>query len=151
MTSWTRGHRFGSHTADLIIEAWGPDRVSCIEEALYALVDVFTDRARSVVSRTLPFTAQGTSASDLLVAALEETLYLVDAMSVVPVTFRLAEAESDDAEAGISGAGIVTGETEVAEAHDVELIGPVPKAVSYHGLEMTNESGSWRCRAVVDV
>jgi SHS2 domain-containing protein len=32
-----------------------------------------------------------------------------------------------------------------------EPVGPVPKAVSHHGLKMAEQAGIWRCRAVVDV
>jgi len=45
----------------------------------------------------------------------------------------------------------VVGVMEVAAARSVELVGPVPKAVSYHGLRVDHDEGGWRCRAIVDV
>ncbi|MGA2304288.1 MAG: archease [Acidimicrobiales bacterium] len=38
-----RGSRLAAHTADCIIEAWGADRVGCLEEAVGALVSVFAE------------------------------------------------------------------------------------------------------------
>jgi SHS2 domain-containing protein len=40
---------------------------------------------------------------------------------------------------------------EVVAADHVELVGPVPKGVSYHGLEIGENGKGWRCRAIVDV
>jgi SHS2 domain-containing protein len=34
-----RGHRSLPHTADVIIDAWGPDQAACYEEAVAALVE----------------------------------------------------------------------------------------------------------------
>jgi len=38
-----RGFRLAPHTADSILEAWGPDRVTCLAEAVGALVSVFAE------------------------------------------------------------------------------------------------------------
>ncbi len=80
---------------------------------------------------------------------------MVDTLSLVPLRFRLkvmaGDGGRDERDTGMSEDRIVSGQVEVAAATDVELIGPVPKAVSYHGLEMSNREGTWRCRAVIDV
>jgi SHS2 domain-containing protein len=135
------GHRLAPHTADCVIEAWGPDRISCLVEALRALVDVFAEPTDSPVTRTLAVLANEASDSQVLVALLEEVIYVIDVFAVVPVRFDLAETES----------GGVAGNIGVVPADQVETVGPVPKAVSYHGLQLDNEGGTWRCRVVVDV
>ncbi|HMK63545.1 MAG TPA: archease [Acidimicrobiales bacterium] len=137
----TRGHRLLPHTADSVIEAWGPDRPACLSEALEALVDIFAQPADAAVTRPLPLSADAGPATDILVRLLEEVIYVTEVLGVVPVHFQLADTED----------GGVSGNMEVVDAHQVELIGPVPKAVSYHGLEMAEHDGSWRCRALVDV
>jgi SHS2 domain-containing protein len=129
------------HTADCIIEAWGPDRISCFVEALRALVEVFAEPVDSAVAHALALSVKGISDEEVLVALLEEVIYVADVFAVVPVRFNLAETEG----------GGVAGDIEVVPAAAVEAVGPVPKAVSYHGLQIDNEGGTWRCRVVVDV
>lgn len=138
----SRGHRVGSHTADCLIEAWGPDRSSCLVEAMEALVAVFaeTDPA-STATRVVPVSAGPAPDIDLLVSVLEEVIYVTDVLGAVPVRFHLAETEE----------GGVAGDMELADRRDVVLTGPIPKAISFHGLEMAGGVGSWHCRAVVDV
>jgi SHS2 domain-containing protein len=135
------GHRLAPHTADCIIEAWGPDRTTCLVEALGALVGVFAEPDDTAVPHALALSVDGTSDAEVLVALLEEVIYLVDVFAVVPVRFNLAETED----------GGVAGDVEVVPAAQVEVVGPVPKAVSYHSLQIGDERGTWRCRVVVDV
>lgn len=136
-----RGHRTAPHTADCVLEAWGPDRLACLVEAMEALVGVFAAPADDVAARTVPLSVDPGPDADLLLALLEEVIYVTDVMGVVPVRFHLADAED----------GGVAGDMEVVDPATVELIGPVPKGVSYHGLEMSEHDGTWRCRVVVDV
>lgn len=136
-----RGHRLVPHTSDCIIEAWGPDRLSCVCEAMSALVEVFAETPDEAVSRTIPLSVEETSDRDLLVALLEEEIYTIDVLGVVPIGFHLANTED----------GGVAGDMDVVDAHGAELVGPVPKAVSYHDLEFAEEGGEWRCHVLVDV
>ena len=55
--------------------------------------------------------------------------------------FHLAETEG----------GGIAGDMEVVPADKVEVVGPVPKAVSYHELSMAPVEGGWRCRVLIDV
>jgi len=137
----TRGHRLLPHTADSVVEAWGPDRPACLVEAMEALVDIFAEPGDAVVTRTLPLSAEAASSADVLVSLLEEVIYVTEVLGVVPVRFHLADTEE----------GGVAGDMEVVEAAQVELVGPVPKAVSYHGLDIAEHDGTWRCRVLVDV
>jgi protein archease len=135
------GHRLAPHTADCIIEAWGPDRVTCLTEALQALVDEFAEVGEGPCTRALPLAAGPGRAEDVLVSLLEDVIYTVDVFSVVPVRFHLSETED----------GGVAGDMEVVPVDDAEIVGPAPKAVSYHELSMSDEEGFWRCRVLVDV
>jgi len=137
----TRGHRLLPHTADSVIEAWGPDRPACLVEAMEALVDIFAEAGDAAVTRTLPLSAEAAASADVLVSLLEEVIYVTEVLGVVPVRFHLADTED----------GGVAGDMEVVEAGQVELVGPVPKAVSYHGLDIAEHDGTWRCRVLVDV
>lgn len=134
------GHRLGPHTADCMIEAWGPDRPTCLVEAMTALVQLFADPVGATPTRSVPLSLPAGRDPDLLVSALEEVIYLTD-LGTVPVGIRLAD----------DGSGGVTGHLDVVDARQVVLVGPIPKAVSYHRLEMVEERDGWHCRAIVDV
>jgi SHS2 domain-containing protein len=137
-----RGHRVGPHTADCVIEAWGPDRPSCLVEAMEALVEVFAEiDPAAAASQVVPVSAEPGADTEVLVSVLEDVICVTDVLGSVPVRFHLVEAED----------GGVAGDMEVVDRHDVLLVGPIPKAVSYHGLEMAEEAGTWHCRAVIDV
>jgi len=135
------GHRLVAHTADVIIEAWGPDRASCLTEALYALVEQCAQVPDAAVSRVLPLSATSSGAVDVLVALLEEVIYVFDVFSMVPVCFHLTEADD----------GSIAGDMEVVPVDQVVIVGPAPKAVSHHGLSMSENGQGWRCRALIDV
>jgi SHS2 domain-containing protein len=124
-----------------VIEAWGRDRASCPTEAMVALVAVYADFDDATATRSVPVSAEPGLDTDILVAVLEEVIYVTDVFGVVPIRFHLADTED----------GGVAGDMEVVQPAQVELVGPVPKAVSHHGLEMAEHAGIWRCRAMVDV
>ena len=44
-----RGHRNLPHTADVIIEAWGPDLAACAEEAVAALIETYANARHPAV------------------------------------------------------------------------------------------------------
>jgi SHS2 domain-containing protein len=135
------GHRSVSHTADCIVEAWGPDRASCLREALAGMVEEFAEIPDAAATRVLPLGADRSSAQDALVALLEDVIYAMDVLSVVPVAFHLEETEE----------GGVAGHMEAVPAGEARIVGPVPKAVSYHELSMDREGDSWRCHVLLDV
>lgn len=135
-----RGHRVLPHTADAIVEAWGPTKAACLEEAVAGMVGLFATARHPVPEDDWPV-AIGPAPDDvLLVALLDEVLVAVDAAGAVPVRAIL---EAD-------GAG-VRGVLKTVPAAAVEVHGAVPKAVAWSGLEFGSEGGHWRCRFTVDV
>jgi SHS2 domain-containing protein len=135
------GHRLLPHTADVIVEAWGPTRDACLREAIQGLVEVFADVDGVVASARLPLTLPPEEGEDLLVALLEEVLYLLDTEDVVPVDATITE---------IAGGGL-HGEFLVAPTGAVAQQGSIPKAIAHHGLEFRQQAGRWRCRVTIDV
>jgi SHS2 domain-containing protein len=135
------GWRLLPHTADAIIEAWGPDRASCLTEALLGLVRSFAAVPDTAVTQLLPIAAPTGGPEDVLVSLFEDLLYVVDVFSVVPVRFHLTDTEG----------GGIAGDMEVVPADQVEVVGPVPKGVSYHELSMAPHNGGWRCHVLIDV
>jgi SHS2 domain-containing protein len=136
----TRGHRTVQHFGDCIVDAWGDDESSCFAEAVIGLAESFVRPAPSA-ERTRRAVSIGPRPPDeALVALLDEAIYGAEVRSEIPVGAELV--------VGVDGS--ITGTMEVVSSSDVELIGPVPKAASYHGLTVRNEGGSWRCLALID-
>ena len=141
MSESPAGHRLVPHTADCIIEAWGRDVATCCVEALEALVEEFAEVAEPASTETLPLAAGPGGAEDVLVSLLEDVIFALDVFSVIPVRFHLAPTED----------GGVAGDMEVVPAERATIVGPVPKAVSYHGLMASADGDGWHCRILVDV
>jgi SHS2 domain-containing protein len=92
-------------------------------------------------TRRVPLTLEADTDEELLVAALEDVVYLLDADGVVPVAARFEE-QSD---------GSIGGFVDVVPVDEVEEIGAAPKGVSRSELEFGEHGGVWRCHVVVDV
>jgi protein archease len=135
------GHRRSLQDRDCFIEAWGPDRVTCITEALRALVEEFAEVPDPVTTDVLPLAAGPGEGEDALVSLIEEVIYALDVFSVVPVRFHLAETE----DRGIAG------DMEVVPVEHASLVGPLPRAVSYRGLTMAEHPDGWWCRVPIEV
>jgi SHS2 domain-containing protein len=134
----TAGHRGVPHTADLRIEAWAPTREECVAQAVLGVVDAVAevppdDPPTDVTVRVGP-AADG----DLLVAVLDEVVYLMDTTGRVPAT------------AAVQGEG---GELRVrlGMVAPVWVVGAVPKAVSLHGLRFGRTGDGWACAVTLDV
>jgi archease protein family (MTH1598/TM1083) len=82
------GHCLLAHTADCIIEAWGPDRSSCLVQALLGLVESFAEVPDVPATRLVPFAVAPEGPEDTLISLFEDVIYALDVFSVVPVRFH---------------------------------------------------------------
>lgn len=137
-----RGHRIVAHTADVILQAWGPDLATCCEEAVAALVDVYLDAVTpDAVTRSRTVTVDAVTPADRLLALLEEIIFVLDTSPLVPIG---ATVRTDGDE--------LTADLALADPSAVEPAGAVPKAVSRSGLELERGAdGTVRCSVLVDV
>ena len=135
------GHRVVPHTADLIIEAWAPSRLECLEEAARALVDAFARVAEGAVTKPVVVAFDQDDDEALLVSLLEEVIYVIDVLGAVPANVVLHETED----------GKLAGSIDVAPSGAVETHGSLPKGVSLGDLSFSHDRGRWRCRATIDV
>lgn len=135
------GYRLLPHTADVIVEAFGPSLSACVEAAVMGETATFAD-VRGV-EPTGEHRVQVRAPSDeaLLVAVLEEVIFLLDVEDLVVVRADLP----------VAGHGSVSGRFETVDKNLVVLVGSPPKAVSYHELELVSDALGYRCRFIIDV
>jgi SHS2 domain-containing protein len=135
-----QGHRTVPHTADVGVEAWGPNRESCIAEAVLGVVDAFADVTSVHPDRIRECWFADSSDEDLLVDVLDEAVFLLDTEHEVPVD---VEVEPRDDGVAVQFA--------MADAAAVQRVGAVPKGVSLHGLRIGPHAGVWSCSVIVNV
>jgi SHS2 domain-containing protein len=136
-----RGHQVRPHTADVILEAWGPDLPACCEEAVAALVSVYADGTGSEEIGRRSLHLPRASDEDLLLEVLEEVIFTLDTADGVPV--RAAVRAADD--------GGLDLEVLLVDRATVVATGAVPKAVSRSELAVSRDGGRVRGRFLVDV
>ncbi len=134
------GHRSVPHTADLRIEAWAPTRNGCIREAVLGTVNSFLDTSPARPNHTLVRRLTADRDDDLLVAVLDEVIYLLDTAGDAPVDVEVNGTDSD-----------VEVTFAMADASRLPQIGAIPKAVSFNELRLVRERASWRCSVTLDV
>lgn len=135
------GHRLLPHTADLRLEAWATTREDCFDQAVRALAESFVVPATAAPRREVPVLLLGDQDDALLAALLEEAIYTVEVLGLVPLTATLTPA----ADGGLAGW------FDAVPVSAVELVGSVPKAVARGDLEVSTADAGWRCRVTVDV
>lgn len=135
-----RGHAVRPHTADALIEAWAPTAAACYEEAVAAFVDIFMDASRGHTGEPVAFDVGPGRPEDLLVLLLEEVLFNAETRGRVPAA-TCAEIQGDR----------LIGAFTLVPAETRDVIGSIPKGVSYDGLVFGPADGRWSCRATVDV
>lgn len=137
-----RGHRAIPHTADVILEAWGPDVAGCLEEAVAGLASTYAELGEGT-----PLTARvvdipsGRPETQLL-DLLDEVIFTLDTSAHgVPV--------AADVHPGADGGLRVV--LRLAPADRVAPTGSVPKAISHSGLRLDDGPEGVSCRFLVDV
>jgi SHS2 domain-containing protein len=138
-----RGHRNLPHTADVIIEAWGPDLAACAEEAVAALIETYANARDTAVLAEREVHVPPASADEMLLDLLDEVVFAVDVADGIPIGARVHA--SSDGNAGLHA------QLALADPASVEPAGAVPKAISRSGLEVTRDPDAVRCRFLVDV
>lgn len=137
----TRGHGTLPHTADVILEAWGPDLESCFEEAVAALVGVCVESTAVVAVDRHEVQLDPAPYDELLVALADEVIFLLDTAEAVPVRARVRRRDDGGLDVQVA----------LAERTAITASGAVPKAVSRSELAVTSDTAGVRCRFLVDV
>jgi SHS2 domain-containing protein len=135
------GYRVLPHTADTRIEAWAPARAACLEAAVRAFVSTFANVVGAEVTDSIEEWFAEPTDEDLLVAVLEEVIYLVEVVDVVPVTVDFVDEK----------ACRLVGSFGVVPLEAVEICGPAPKAIAFSDLQFEERDNEWRCLVTIDV
>jgi len=134
------GHRTVPHTADLRVEAWAPTRDGCIRQVVLAVVESFLDLSSAHADHTRLGRLVADRDDDLLVAVLDEVIYLLDTAAEAPVDLELHDVSG--------GVGVTF---TMADASTLPQLGAVPKAVSLNELRFSHGRHGWRCLVTLDV
>ena len=136
-----RGHRALPHTADVILEAWGPDFPQCCEEAVGALVGTFLHSADYEITRRLKVSIEADSEEVLLLDLLGEVIFVLDTAGDVPVAATVKATDS----------GGLDVELDLCSPRAVEPTGAAPKAISRSELAVERRRDAVTCRFLVDL
>ena len=88
------GFRFLDHTADIIIEAWGPTLNSVFEQAGYGFFTVLLDPKNITPSGTHEIEIEAHSIETLLYKWIEEFIFLFDAEQLVCTNIKVQSIET---------------------------------------------------------
>ena len=130
-------YRWLDHTAELELGIEAASEAEVFADALAAFAELVDDEedGRERVERVV--TLPGSDRATLLVAWLEELLYLAETAGFVPESVAELVLAEDGLRARVRG--------HVGEPR------PLVKAVTYHGLELRRKGDHWRARVVLDV
>ena len=134
------GHRTVPHTADLRIEAWAPTRDGCIRQAVLGTIASFLDTSSARAQRIRRRRLTADRDDDLLVAVLDEVIFLLDTSGEAPVDVHLQDVD-----------GGIDVEFTMVDASALPQVGAVPKAVSLNELRLSDGQHGWRCSVTLDV
>ena len=113
-----------------------------MEEAVLALVESFADTSNADTADPVALSLDRAHDDDLLVGLLEEVLYLVEVLGVVPSSAAITERDD----------GGLGGFFDVVPIAEAEEVGAAPKAIARGDLHFAPDTdGGWSCRLTVDV
>ena len=127
-------YRWVDHTAEIELHIEAPTPEQVFVDAMAALIELLNGDSGEREAHDLRLEAPDLPA--LLVAWLEELLFLAETLGFVP----------EQADVELSGRALRA----VARGHKAEPR-PLVKAVTYHGLEFEPADGGWRAKVVLDV
>jgi SHS2 domain-containing protein len=136
------GYELFDHTGDIGIKVWADNLKGLFQEAARALFDIITDRKKVVARLKREVAVQGSGKEELMVAWLNELLYLHEVEGLLFCDFALSQIEKQSLQ------GVARGE-KFQEGH--HLIKTAIKAVTYHQLEIEKHKGRWQARIIFDI
>jgi SHS2 domain-containing protein len=135
-----RGYELIEHTADVGLHVWAPTLDELFAEAAVALVSVMGEGSGPPTKRE-EFSIEAPDLEGLFVDWLSEVLFRFEAREIVPSVVRVHVEDDKRLSATIEG----------PSTEGFVEQGPAVKAVTYHGLEVGQTSGTFEARVYLDV
>jgi len=135
------GYEIVEHTADVGLRVWGPTIEALFSDAAAGMAGLITDAERLAPTETRTVEAEGDDLETLLVAWLNELLYLVESERFV---FRQARAER-------VGDGRVRGTVTGRTAPEGFAFAREIKAATYHNLAVERTDRGFEATVVFDL
>lgn len=140
-------YRFLPHTADVLVAIEAPTFAELFQEATAVARRLLAGESPVAASVARTVSVSGTSLDDLLFEYLRELLYQFNTDRFVPA--RLELDQLNVTRAGPAAlAGTVFGEPFDPLRHETQ---PEVKAVTRHGLRVTDTDGGFRAEILFDV
>lgn len=139
--------RMLDHTADIgfeVVEA--PTLEDLFDETRQALLMTLFERPPKKGEKERPVGLSAPDLETLLVRWINEIVFYIQGDGFVPVGADLRIREAGDG--GFSLEALLTGAPLDLKGYGWQ--GEI-KSATFHGLEVTSESGGWRARAILDV
>ncbi len=137
-----RRFRFIDHTGDAGVVIKGGSLEELFQNAAAAFTSVITDRRRIRKKRKRELTLEAARLEELLVAWLDEFLYLFDTEGWLFRDCRVHRIEDGFLKA------IAWGEPYEEGRHVIKTL---VKAVTYHQLDVGQDQGMWRAQIIFDL
>ena len=136
-----KGYEFFDHTADIGIQAEGTTLAQLFERMARGLVELIAEESQLMPRQARPIQLTASDTESLLLKWLQELLFWFSTDHFLPVRYALEVT-------GMSLSGEVRGEFFDPARH---MQGREVKAITRHGLEVTQGNGGWQGRVIVDV
>lgn len=134
--------RLIEHTADIGLEANAPTLAGLFVAAARGLRALSFGNSPATSSVRVAVHLEGGDCGELLVAWLNEILYLMEAKRLVPACYEIVTLGEHELEA------VVSAETFRTDRHVVER---TAKAVTYHRLVVEERVEGWHARVYIDL
>lgn len=139
-------YRYLDHGADMGIETEANTLEALFGEAARGLFGLMVDLEDVDLDRAVKIDLKSSTSEGLLYEWLSEILSLSNLRNEVYSDFQDLDIEKSDSEFKLHGRA--RGESLDPATHE---LGTEVKAITYQGLEISEDDGTWRCRFVVDV
>jgi SHS2 domain-containing protein len=136
------GYELLDHTGDLGIRVWADDVKGLFQQAALALFDIITDLETIEVHLSREVSVQGAGQEELLVAWLNELLYLHEVEELLFCAFDLFDLGAESVH------GVAKGERFRQGRHRIKT---AVKAVTYHQLEIKEQDKRWQAQVIFDI
>lgn len=134
-------YRLSARGSDLGLDVAGPDVAACLTAAVEGLAAAVADVGQDVVRRRTPVELGEEHPADLLMGVLEEVIVLLDTDGVLAVSLVDVAVDGSD----------LRGDLEVVDLGAVDVRGPAPKAVTWHGIRLERAADGWEGTVMIDL